>query len=155
MPTFHDPVADGDEAREALRGLAHATRAFDDPAQTYEVIGDLIAGVRSLRQVLDQLAAIHLNHRDGAYTDAGDSVAGASDALHAANALRAAAAFMGYTESHLDVASQHSGRIVWNPPFVPSSPDPEVIRGHRAARLGPTHPLTPARQESQWRGLSL
>lgn len=36
MPTFHDPVADGDEAREALRGLVHATRVFDDPAHTYD-----------------------------------------------------------------------------------------------------------------------
>ena len=31
MPTFNDPVADADELREAVRGLAHATRTIDDP----------------------------------------------------------------------------------------------------------------------------
>ena len=56
MPTFQNPTADAAEASEALRGLAHATRVLDDPADTYAVLGDLLAGVRSLRQVLDQLA---------------------------------------------------------------------------------------------------
>ncbi|SFB38719.1 hypothetical protein SAMN05192575_109159 [Nocardioides alpinus] len=27
MPTFEDPAVDGDMARSALRGLAHATRS--------------------------------------------------------------------------------------------------------------------------------
>ena len=31
MPTFKDLVADADELREAVRGLAHATRTIDDP----------------------------------------------------------------------------------------------------------------------------
>ena len=35
MPTFEDPVADADEAQQALRGLAHATRSIDDPRQIY------------------------------------------------------------------------------------------------------------------------
>ena len=56
MPTFQNPTAGAAEASEALRGLAHATRVFEDPADTYAVLGDLLAGVRSLRQVLDQLA---------------------------------------------------------------------------------------------------
>ncbi len=34
MPTYNDPVADATEAREAVRALAHATRAFPDPADT-------------------------------------------------------------------------------------------------------------------------
>lgn len=32
MPTFDEPAADAAEAQEALRALAHATRAVDDPA---------------------------------------------------------------------------------------------------------------------------
>ncbi|WP_214106844.1 hypothetical protein [Acrocarpospora catenulata] len=44
MPTFDDPTKDSAEASEALRGLAHATRTFDDPADAYPVIGDLLAG---------------------------------------------------------------------------------------------------------------
>jgi hypothetical protein len=59
MPTFDDPVTDGEEVRQALRALAHATRAFDSPAQTYGVVGDLLAGLRSLEQVLDQVAEAH------------------------------------------------------------------------------------------------
>ncbi len=31
MPTFYDPGADAGEASEALRGLAHATRTFENP----------------------------------------------------------------------------------------------------------------------------
>lgn len=155
MPTFHDPIADGDEAREALRGLAHATRAFDDPAQTYEVIGDLIAGVRSLRQVLEQIAATHLHHRDGALTDAGDSVAGAADAQRAANALHDAAWHLGYVEINLDLASQHSGRIAWQPPLTPPNPHREGVDDRLGARLGTADPFARAPQESHWRGLSL
>lgn len=53
MPTFFDSSADAAEALEALRGLAHASRGFDEPAQMYGVIGELSAAMRSLRQVLD------------------------------------------------------------------------------------------------------
>jgi len=49
MPTFFDSAADAAEASEALRGLAHASRTFDQPAQMYGVIGDLCSGMRSLR----------------------------------------------------------------------------------------------------------
>ena len=55
MPTFYDPGADAGEASEALRGLAHASRNFENPQDLYGVLGDLLSGVRSLRQVLDQL----------------------------------------------------------------------------------------------------
>ena len=51
MPTFDDPVADATEASAALRGLAHATRQFADPADTYPVIGDLLSGL-GLTQVM-------------------------------------------------------------------------------------------------------
>jgi hypothetical protein len=76
MPTFDDPLADAAEASAALRGLAHATRTFESPADTHPVIGDLLAGVRSLRQVLDQLAAAHISARARAHDDAGNQAAG-------------------------------------------------------------------------------
>ena len=44
MPTFFDSTAAAAEASEALRGLAHASRGFDQPAQMYGVIGDLSSG---------------------------------------------------------------------------------------------------------------
>lgn len=59
MPTFNDPAADADEAQQALRGLAHATRSIDDPRNIYPVLGSLSAAVASLEQSLHQLAAFH------------------------------------------------------------------------------------------------
>ncbi|GAB3862663.1 hypothetical protein GCM10028801_28600 [Nocardioides maradonensis] len=69
MPTFNDPVADADEAREAVRGLAHATRNIEDPTAIYNVIGSLSSALGSMAQVLRQLGATHdhtpADHRQG------------------------------------------------------------------------------------------
>lgn len=135
MPTFQNPVSDADAAHEALRGLAHATRTFNDPAQTYDVIGNLIAAVRSLHQVLDQVAAAHLAHRDWACTDDGDSVAGAAHAERAANALHDAAQYPGCIENNLDLASRHSGRIACHPPLTPAHPHREEVDDQFGTRL--------------------
>jgi hypothetical protein len=115
MPTFEDPAADGEEARQALRGLAHATRAFEKPADTYAVIGDLLSSVGSLRQVLDQLATAHLSHRTLARDDNGDAATGLRTVDAAAEELRQAAALADQLESRLDSASKLSGRIAWSP----------------------------------------
>ena len=115
MPTFHDPLADAAEASEAMRGLAHASRVFDDPADTYTVFGDLTAAMRSLRQVLDQLAATHLAHRDRAHHDDGDHLAGDRSALAAADELHQAGTLLDQAHDRLDAAFSHSGRIAWHP----------------------------------------
>lgn len=119
MPTFHDPIHDAEEASQALRGLAHATRSFDDPADTYAVIGDLLGGVRSLRQVFDQLASTHLTHQDRAFNDAGDHAAGMRSVLAASDALHQAATLLDAVDTHLDAASQASGKIAWHPAVTP------------------------------------
>ena len=59
MPTFTNPNDDAEEAREALRGLAHATRSIDDPTDVYPVLGSLTNGLVSLAQVLHQLGDFH------------------------------------------------------------------------------------------------
>lgn len=115
MPTFHDPLADADEASAALRGLAHTTRSFDDPAQTYRVLGDLLAGVRSLEQVLDQLATAHITHRGRAHDDSGDHLAGAHAALAAADELHRSRILLDQAEVRLNAAFSYSGRIAWHP----------------------------------------
>ena len=58
MPTFTNPNGDAEEAREALRGLAHATRSIDDPTDIYPVLGSLTNGLASLAQSLHQLARL-------------------------------------------------------------------------------------------------
>jgi len=118
MPTFQDPVVDGEEACHALRALAHATRTFDDPAKTYEVVGDLLGGLRSLEQVLDQLAFAHTSSDAVARTDDGDHLAGVEEAHAAALALRRASTLVARAGLALDRASQHSGRIAWGSPAL-------------------------------------
>lgn len=115
MPTFDNPVEDAMEASAALRGLAHATRTFDNPAETYPVLGELLAGVRSLRQVLDQLAAAHIEARSRAHTDAGSQPAGATAALAAADELHQAGTLLDTVYDRVDAAMSQSGRIAWHP----------------------------------------
>ncbi|HCX85485.1 MAG TPA: hypothetical protein DHV14_10220 [Micrococcales bacterium] len=115
MPTFTNPTSDADDASEALRGLAHATRTFENPADTYPVIGDLLAGLRSLRQVMDQLATVHLAHQQRVTDDDHNPTAGATAALAAADELHQAATLIDQTHDRLNDAMAHSGRIVWNP----------------------------------------
>lgn len=125
MPTFQNPTADAAEASEALRGLAHASRVFEDPADTYAVLGDLLAGVRSLRQVFDQLATAHVTHRVRAYDDAGDQAAGATNALTATAELQQAATLVDAVHDRVDAAMAASGRISWHPE---STETPSVSR---------------------------
>lgn len=115
MPTFTDPAADAEEAYEAMRALAHASRTFDQPEDMYGVLGDLLGSVRSLEQVLTQAANAHENMRDRAADDAGDRATGIRDALATAGELRQAAALIGEAERRLDAASAAAGRIAWHP----------------------------------------
>lgn len=59
MPTFNDSVADADELREAVRGLAHATRAIRDPSAIYPVLGSISSALASLSQSLHQIGEFH------------------------------------------------------------------------------------------------
>lgn len=113
MPTFFDPGADAGEASEALRGLAHATRTFKNPQDLYGVLGDLLPGVRSLKQVLDQLAAAHVENRARAFDDNGDHAMGSKDALAAADELHQAATLIDQAEERLDAAAGAASRIAW------------------------------------------
>ena len=114
MPTFYDPGADAGEASEALRGLAHATRTIDHPQDMYSVLGDLLSGVRSLRQVLDQLSTAHASNRDLAFDDYGDHASGSADALAAADELHQTATLIDQAEDRLNVAMSAAGRIAWH-----------------------------------------
>lgn len=114
MPTFTDSIRDAADASEALRGLAHASRTFERPEQMYDVLGDLLAGARSLTQILDQLATAHANGRSRAFDDHGDHDAGARDALAAADELHQAATLIDAAHDRLDTAMSAAGRIAWH-----------------------------------------
>lgn len=104
MPTFDDPGADAGEASEALRGLAQATRTFENPQDLYGLIGDLLSGVRSLKQVLDQLAIAHAENRPRAFDDHGDHTIGSEDTLAAAAELHQTATLIDQAEERLDAS---------------------------------------------------
>ena len=122
MPTFHDPVADAAEASQALRGLAHASRTFDQPAEMYGVIGDLSSGIRSLRQSLEQLADVHERKAAHAFNDDGNHDAGVRDALAAAEELRQCALLVDRADDRLSAGFIAAGRIAWHP-----EPAPELV----------------------------
>lgn len=116
MPTFNDASADAEEAREALRGLAHASRRIEDPDALYGIVGELLGATRSLEQSFIQLAGASLTHQGRAARDDGDRDRGVADAWAAAHALRQAARHVGDAEAFLDQASGHLGRIAWQRP---------------------------------------
>jgi len=113
MPTFYDPGADAGEASEALRGLAHASRNFENPQDLYGVLGDLLSGIRSLRQVLDQLATAHISNRARAFDDHGDHAVGSADAVAAADELHQAATCIDQAEDRLNAAASAASRVAW------------------------------------------
>ena len=145
MPTFSNPVQDATETRQAVRALAHASRAFADPEDTYQVVGELLGTLRSLEQVLEQVAAAHVLHQDKAFLDNGDHEAGVDEAWAAANALRRAAELVQSAETAVDQASQHSSYIAWHPAPVASRPELDPFSRDPFEAL----PV------SSWRGLSL
>ena len=122
MPTFFDPTTDAAETSEALRGLAHASRGFDQPAAMYGVIGDLSSGMRSLRQVLDQVADAHERKAAHAFDDDGNHDAGVRDALAAAEELRQSAILVDRAYDRLAAGFIAAGRIAWH-----SEPAPEHV----------------------------
>lgn len=117
MPTFDDPIADSEQARLALRGLAHATRNVEFPGDAYQVIGSLLDGLRSLEQTLDQLAAVHTSNVRRSYGEDREHRTGMTEVHVTAVALHRAAREVGRTQMALEVALQHSGRIVWGDPL--------------------------------------
>lgn len=101
--------------------MAHATRSFEDPADTYRVLGEVSGSMRLLRQVLDQLSRAHADHRDIAFTD--DRVPAEAVALGAADELHQAADGLDEVADRVMCAHEASGQIAWR-----TSPEPECSR---------------------------
>lgn len=119
MATFVDTVADVAEAYEGFCGLADGTRTFEDPADTYPVLGDVSGPVRLLRQVLDQLSRAHADHRSIAFTD--DRIPAVALVLATADKLHQAAEGLDEVGDRVMRTHEASGRITW---YTHSSPEP-------------------------------
>lgn len=114
MPTFHDPVADAEEAFQALRALAHVTASVDDPRQIYAILGSLSAASAAMSQSLHQLAKVHDTGRfhrevDGELREGKGVGAQVSWNLH-----RAGEGLSGVTGC-IDCAHADEGRITYRP----------------------------------------
>lgn len=113
-----------DTAREALRGLAHATQMIPELGDSYAVLGSLHAGLSSLRQTIDQLADLHERHAPRVVTADPRQLGREVAADIAAAELREAAAFLERANGRVSAAWSHNGRIVWHPePPAPPSLD--------------------------------
>ena len=70
MPNYHQPVTSAREASEAVRALAHATTKFgDNPADTFDVLGDVLRITALASEVLQNIAEVHVRHAARAIDD--------------------------------------------------------------------------------------
>ncbi|WP_448233149.1 hypothetical protein [Microbacterium lacticum] len=113
MATFTDPRADAAEAAEAVRGLAHALRADDQPRDLYDVLGEVLLLTRRLTDVSGQLAARLERHRPLAADDDGNRENGASAVDEAVQRLAQATAHIDLAETAIGQASEAASRIAW------------------------------------------
>ncbi len=113
MANDDDPVAAAQEAAEAMRALALATRRFADPADASWAMGDVLAIASRFIQVLEQVAQAHRDQLAFAHDDTGRRTAGRAFGLSAAVDLHQAAIAHAEVFRRLDRAAQSSGRIAW------------------------------------------
>lgn len=95
--------------------------------------GDLLSGVRSLKQVLDQLSTAHVENRTHAVDDHGSHVIGSKNAQEAADELHQAATLIDQAEERLNAAAGAASRVAWRE--VPDTDTPPVARWIRAVFL--------------------
>jgi hypothetical protein len=146
MPTFDNPSIDAAEASEALRGLAYASRVFDQPAAMYQVIGDLSASLSHLHQVVEQVAANHESHIPCAYDDAGSHESGARYAIPVGVLDKTAESGM-YTLTYNPFMGQVALYRHPNPTSEePTSPSPEPEPPARHRRVWGASYQQPARR---------
>ena len=132
MPTFNDPVADADELREAVRGLAHATRSIEDPTSIYPVLGSISSALASLSQSLHQLGDFHDGPtRKQAWMN-GDPNAGRAASYKVSWELHRAAEMVHQVAECVDRAHEIEATIAYDIADYPSlAPVPPAAAGSR------------------------
>jgi len=124
VPSFDDPAVDAAEAQEALRGLAHATRALDDPREIYTLLGSLTAAAASPKQTLHQLAACHDGtSRKRAWLN-GDPKAGRAASYQVSWELHRAGEILRQVAAALDRAHEVEAQIAYDHRDVPLLSEP-------------------------------
>lgn len=110
------PCRDAASLSEAANQLALSTRSFDDPLDPYYILGDLLASLREVHQVIVQIADWHRTHAKHALHDHGCNQDGANAAHEAAQALLRATLQIGRTCDAIDTASGITSHLIWHIP---------------------------------------
>lgn len=115
MPT-NDSTAYAALTREHLRGLAHATRRLDDPAEIYPLLGDLSLAVTSMAQSLHQIARVHDNLGPGRAVVAESRRSGRATSYAVSWELHRCAEMLTQIATGIDRAHNDEARIAYGPP---------------------------------------
>ena len=114
MPPFDRPRTHANDARKALRQLAHATRHVEDPTETYPVLGDLTNALASLAQSLHQMGDFHEGPaRERAWVT-GDARTGRAASYQVAWELHRAAEMVHQVAAGLDRAHEVEATIAYD-----------------------------------------
>jgi hypothetical protein len=128
MPTFNNPVADADELREAVRGLAHATRSIEGPTSIYPVLGSISSALVSLTQCLHQLGDFHDGLATKTAWTTGDPHAGRASSYRVAWELHRAAEMIHQVAETVDRAHEIEATIAYGARDFPLAPVPSQAR---------------------------
>jgi hypothetical protein len=121
MPTFTNPNDAAAEAREALRGLAHAPRSIDDPTDIYPVLGSLTSGLASLAQALHQLGDFHDGPALKRTWMTNDARTGRSASYRVSWELHRAAGMLHQVAETIDRAHEVEATIAYDTPDFPTA----------------------------------
>ncbi|GFZ83171.1 hypothetical protein GCM10011359_09840 [Nesterenkonia alkaliphila] len=96
-----------------MADFALASRSIDNPEDSYQVLGELQAGLTALVQVLSQMSSFHDRERGRAVTDHGDAALGAEHAETAAYHLKQASRFISRATDEVIAGFACNGQIAW------------------------------------------
>jgi hypothetical protein len=112
---IHDrPRTHADEAREALRLLAHATRDIEDPTEIYPVLSELSNGLASLAQSLHQIGDFHEGPARKRAWVTGDPRTGRAASYQVAWEVRRAAEMIQQVATAIDRAHEVEATIAYD-----------------------------------------
>jgi hypothetical protein len=129
MPTFQQPSVDADEAQQALRGLAHATRSIEDPQQLYPTLGSLSAAAASMSQSLHQLASFHDGPTRRTRWTPGDSAGARAASYRVSWELHRAGEILRHVSEAISHAQEAEATLVYHREL----PNPSPVTGRSAA----------------------
>jgi hypothetical protein len=135
MPTFNDPVADAAVAREAIRGLARATRTIEEPTSVYSVLGSIGVALGSLTQILHQLGDLHDGLAIKSAWINGDSRADCASSYRVSWELHRAAEMVHQVAAAVDRAHEIEATIAYDDPLT--RPPDRSVAHTVAANAGP------------------